>query len=378
MNVKKSNTKTKFTGHKARDLMNSGLLYRCYNDYHTRRIYTPVPSFEKPLSSATEIPKKKITTDKNSGRAYLLDNLTSRLRAIAKLRKADNIFLYGSAFLQKQDTPPNFTMMMQEDINGIMNTLYGMKFIKNKKHRNKIIIVLHIPGGDSYAANSIVEYLQNKFDYIEVIVPCVAMSAGAMLSLSSDCIIMGKQSQLGPIDPEVILNEKFVTANDMITTFNKAKKEIAADPNLSLLWQPTLRDIKPGFIDGCEQALKSSEETLKRSLIERDLIIMDSNDSGKEKVAKKLLKHLNGNYENDNDQNKKTRAHSRRIGIEDLKTICFPNNLNIELLEDNQKLQDEVMSAYHLMTILFEHSPITKIIHPSHTSGWAKEFHNTH
>ena len=64
MNVKKNNIKTKFTGYKARDLMNSGLLYRCYKDYHSGHLWTPVPSFDKPLSNVTEIPKNKIRRSK--------------------------------------------------------------------------------------------------------------------------------------------------------------------------------------------------------------------------------------------------------------------------------------------------------------------------
>ena len=306
--------------------------------------------------------------NKGDGRAYLLNNLTSRLRAIAKIRKSDNIFLYGSAFLQKPNIH-QWTSLVREDINGIMNSLYSM-------NNNKLIIVLHTPGGEGAAADAIVEYLQNKFEYIEVIVPYMAMSAGTMISLSGDCVIMGKQSQLGPIDPQFPLDGAPVAANNVIKTFNRAKKEIAADPNLSLLWQPILSQIKPGFIDECEEESKLGEETLKKSLIERNLIAMDRNDPKKEKMASKLAKYLNGNYEDGNVKNKQIRAHSQRIGIDDLKALGFTNNLNIESLEANQKLQDEVMSAYHLMTILFERTPTTKIIHSPNTGGWSKEYHN--
>ena len=319
--------------------------------------------------------RKQLSKDKNSGRAYLLSNLTSKLQAIARLRNVDNIFLYGSAFLQKTDIHSEWTMMMQEDINGIMSALHGMKIVKDKKHKNKLIIVLHTSGGDSYAVNSIVDYLQNKFEYIEVIVPCVAMSAGTMLSLSGDCVIMGKHSQLGPIDPQLSLNGEYVAANDVIKEFNMARKEISTNPNLSLLWQPILEHIKPGFIGRCGQELKLSEETLRRSLIERSLIIMDSKSSNKVTVAGELAKYLNGNYEDDATVDKPIRAHAQGIGIDDLKRKCSPNDLNIEPLESNQKLQDEVMSAYHLMTILFGNTPITKIIYSPHTTEWTKEFH---
>ena len=49
----------------------------------------------------------------------------------------------------------------------------------------------------------IVKYLRTKFNNdISVIVPHLAMSAGTMIACSAKEIIMGKQSSLGPNDPQ--------------------------------------------------------------------------------------------------------------------------------------------------------------------------------
>lgn len=61
-------------------------------------------------------------------------------------------------------------------------------------------LLLHTPGGSAEAAASLVEYLRRKFDDIRVIVPLAAMSAGTMWALSADSLLMGKHSQLGPIE----------------------------------------------------------------------------------------------------------------------------------------------------------------------------------
>ena len=58
MTIKITSTKIKFTGKEARDLMRSNLLDRSYNARPIRYIYTPVPSFDKPLTNATEITQK--------------------------------------------------------------------------------------------------------------------------------------------------------------------------------------------------------------------------------------------------------------------------------------------------------------------------------
>ena len=69
--------------------------------------------------------------------------------------------------------------------------------------------ILYAPGygdmgiGDIAAAESIVDYLHLIFgDDIRAIVPQMAMSAGTMIALSCPTIIMGKESNLCPVDPQ--------------------------------------------------------------------------------------------------------------------------------------------------------------------------------
>lgn len=65
--------------------------------------------------------------------------------------------------------------------------------------RNKgLDLILHTPGGDTAATESIVDYLHNMFgNNIRAIVPQLAMSAGTMIACSCKEIIMGLQSSLG-------------------------------------------------------------------------------------------------------------------------------------------------------------------------------------
>jgi len=73
----------------------------------------------------------------------------------------------------------------------------------------------------------------SQFSYIEVIVPTYAMSAGTMISLASNKIIMGRQSQLGPIDPQMPIGGRYVSAQSIVDQFEKAKEEISADPKVA-------------------------------------------------------------------------------------------------------------------------------------------------
>ena len=97
--------------------------------------------------------------------------------------------------------PPLSTSINAEDLNGFMAGIYGHDFTKD------LLLILHTPGGLAAGAQTIVEYLRAKFDSIDVVIPTYAMSAGTMIALGCDRIVMGKQSQLGPTDPQLSLGE---------------------------------------------------------------------------------------------------------------------------------------------------------------------------
>lgn len=67
----------------------------------------------------------------------------------------------------------------------------------------KISLVLHTNGGNTAAAWRLVNLLHTFCDELEVLVPAKALSAGTLISLGADKIVMTKQAALGPIDPSV-------------------------------------------------------------------------------------------------------------------------------------------------------------------------------
>lgn len=66
---------------------------------------------------------------------------------------------------------------------------------------NKISLFLYTSGGDMLAPIRIVKLIRNHCDTFEVIVPYKAHSAGTLICLGADTIVMGKLSELTPVDP---------------------------------------------------------------------------------------------------------------------------------------------------------------------------------
>ena len=67
----------------------------------------------------------------------------------------------------------------------------------------RISLILHTDGGHTLAAWRLVNLIRMFCDELEVVIPLKALSAGTLISIGADRVIMTKQAALGPIDPSV-------------------------------------------------------------------------------------------------------------------------------------------------------------------------------
>ena len=67
----------------------------------------------------------------------------------------------------------------------------------------KLSLILYTSGGNTGAAWHIINLLRTFCEELEIIVPLKAHSAGTLMCLGADNIVMTKQATLGPIDPSL-------------------------------------------------------------------------------------------------------------------------------------------------------------------------------
>ena len=230
---------------------------------------------------------------------------------------------------------------------------------------NGLVLMLHTPGGDPNAVESIVEYLHSKFARIDVIVPYLAMSGGAMISLASDLLVLGRQSQLGPIDPQFLIGNKTHSARAIQEGFSKAREDIESDTRLAHLWAPILQNMGPSLVLEADKALAYSKELVVDWLNKR--MLKNISDVGeRKKKANNIAAYFNAE---DTPEHGQVHVHGQRIGAAKLKEL----GLKVELLEENQKLQNDVLTAYHLMTLIFEATASLKFIASNRGKFWVKQ-----
>lgn len=287
---------------------------------------------------------------------WIFEQLAGALSQIGALRGNRNVIFYGSAFLQKPGAPPLTTMITAEDLNGLMAVIYKMDCSKG------LTLVLHTPGGVTTAAESVVAYLRSKFDDIEVIVPAFAMSAGTMIALAADRIIMGRQSQLGPIDPQLGLpNGRSVSAQSVVDQFEKARADVLADQRAAHVWAPIVQSMGPSLLQEAQNQLDYSERMVAGWLDQWMLSDSRNTEPGKVRSSGQDLAH----YFIDAGEHKN---HGRRIGRDEARG----KGTVIEDLECDQSLQEAVLTAYHVATLLFEQSPTVRILVSDSKRTWIK------
>lgn len=249
-----------------------------------------------------------------------------------------NVIAYYSGFLQKNTQSLNHLISMtDDDKNGFMTAINGMDADKG------LDLLIHTPGGDIAALESLGQYLRAKFgNNIRAIVPMIAMSAGTMLACCSKEIIMGKQSNIGPFDPQM----GGLPAHGIIEEFEKAKTEILENPGSLAYWQFNLQKLHPTFIGECEKAIQWATEIVSEWLISG----MFEGDADAAQKAAKICSQLNNHST--------TYAHARHIHIDKARDI----GLKITALEDDQKLQDLVLTIHHSYMHTFGSSTAAKII----------------
>jgi membrane-bound ClpP family serine protease len=260
-----------------------------------------------------------------------------RLKYLKKLQEhtGRNIIAYYSGWLSKGNI--NLSEINDEDKNGFMTTIHKLD------RKLGLDLILHTPGGGMAATQSLVNYLHKMFgDNIRAIVPQIAMSAGTIVACCCKEIWMGKESNLGPIDPQL----RGIPAHGVVQEFKRALKEVKKDASRIVIWQQIIGQYKPTFLGLCENAIKWSNTFVQEQLAQGMFAALPD----RAKKAKKVTKALS-----DYPTNK---SHDRHFDIDD----CEKMGLTIKRLESDATMQDLVLTVHHCYMNLLMNTISFKII----------------
>ena len=250
-----------------------------------------------------------------------------------------NVIAYYSGWLQKPQADAGYIAITDADKNGFMNAIHGMD------RKKGLDLILHTPGGDTAATESLVDYLHSMFgNNIRAIVPQLAMSAGTMIACACKEIIMGEQSNLGPIDPQF----NGMPAHAGLEEFDTACDAAQHQPWKIPIWQPIISRYNPTFIVECTKVITWSNEMVSGWL--RNNMFLGVPTEEQERTISTVLQELG--------DHSVSKSHARHLS----KKKCVDMGLKIIDMESDQTLQDNILSIHHACIHTLAGTPAVKLI----------------
>ncbi len=222
--------------------------------------------------------------------------------------------------------------LTQEDFYMVADMLSSLQNIP------KVDIYLETPGGSGEAAEEIVEFIRGKFDYVSFVVSGEAKSAGTIMVLSADDILMTETGSLGPIDAQVRIGRSTISAYDYMEWVEEKYKEANKQGRLNPFDATMVAQINPGELKGVGHALRFAEDLVGKWLKKYKFkhwnvtetrkipVTEEMKDKKAQEIARKLTDHS------------KWRSHGRSIKIKDLEEI----GLRITQIEKDEELKEIV------------------------------------
>jgi len=204
-------------------------------------------------------------------------------------------------------------------------------------------LIIDSPGGDGSTAEKLIELCRAYCKTFRVMIPNRAKSAGTIIALGADEIVMGHCSELGPIDAQVpvIVGEipRYISAQSFIDAQLDLQAEFAK--RIAANGKADVRDILQQlaalnlpFIDHCKKLMGFSRDVAEKNLAAHMFRDVQPDAERNQKVAK-VIKGLS-HPEN-------FQVHSRMIDGNTAKTKL---GLNVRLLGKDDELWAAIWQYY--------------------------------
>ena len=226
--------------------------------------------------------------------------------------------------------------------------------------QQSVAVILDTPGGVVEVVERMVTALRSVYREVTVIVPDRAMSAGTILALSADRIMMDHLSCLGPIDPQIEREGKLVPALSYLNQFERLNLK-AQDGALTTAEYALLNKLDLGELYQFEQARELSIELLIKWLSQykfknwnkTETRQLDVTETMRIERAREIAALLN--------DPEKWHSHGRAIDMNTLRGEEV--KLKIDSFEDDPDLYKQIRNYFELLKDYMHREQLISFIH---------------
>jgi hypothetical protein len=245
----------------------------------------------------------------------------ARRRLLKRIEK-----LTGSrviAYLANPNASPNFI-----DHN---DPVFLNDLLENIGDAEVLDVIIDSPGGEANVAEKLAIMCREHCKVMRAIIPNSAKSAATMWAISSDKILMGYLSEIGPIDPQIRMIDPhgrvtFVPAQSIIDSIGHLHSMLreGIDPRVAL---GLIQKLDPSIIDVAQKAIAFSKQFAEKWLSQ---YMLKSDPSKAKEIANAL------------SDNRRWLSHGKRIGIKEALDL----GLNVEPIDRKSKLWKYLWEYY--------------------------------
>lgn len=216
---------------------------------------------------------------------------------------------------------------------------------------------LETPGGSAEAAEEIVRSIRKQFSHVAFLVSGEAKSAGTIMVLSADEIMMTATGSLGPIDAQVRIGRSRVSAYDYVEWINNKRKEAAKKGSLNPFDAIMIAQISPGELSGVNHSLEYAKDLVREWLVKYKFQKWTETETRKLPVTELMKQKRATEIARDLAKHSRWRSHGRSLKADDLRQI----GLRITSVEANASLAEVVYRIQTVCRIILESSTAYKL-----------------
>jgi len=236
------------------------------------------------------------------------------------------------------------------DVTLNMDDYYIMYDLLKDVTSKDLDIYIETPGGSGETAEEIVRYTRTKFDNVNFVVSGEAKSAGTIMVLSADNILMTGSGSLGPIDAQVPIGRTRISAYDYMEWVNETRSNADKDKKLNPFDAVMVAQISPGEIKHVYNSLKFAEDLVKDWLPKYKFKNWNVTRTRKLPVTPEMKTKRATEIAEMLTMHSKWRSHGRSIKIKELQEEI---GLEIEKVDDDPVLSDIVYRIQTVIRMLF-------------------------
>ena len=227
------------------------------------------------------------------------------------------------------------------------------------ERKKTVSIILDTPGGVVEVVERMVVVLRSVYDEVTAIIPDRAMSAGTILALSADRIMMDHLSCLGPIDPQIEREGRLVPALSYLNQFERLNNK-ALDGKLSTAEYALLNKLDLGELYQFEQARELSIDLLIKWLTQYKFKNWTKTESKAEIVSEDMKIARARQIASLLNDPEKWHSHGRAI---DANTLRKEVNLKIDNFEEDIGLYRAVRGYFELLRDYMHREELVSFVH---------------